>query len=283
MPRVSVVTVNYNAGPLLAEGVRQLLQAERDALEIIVVDNASADDSLSQLPNDARLRVIRNADNRGFAAACNQGAALAQGEYLLFLNPDCHMDVAALDRLQDTLARHPEAGMAGPLILNPDGSEQRGCRRHIPDPGRALAHLSGLARRHPERFPGFNATGHALPDAATPVEAISGACMLLPRPAFDLVGGWDEGYFLHAEDLDLCQRIHDAGLQILFEPKACISHRQGTCSRGRPIWVEWHKHRGMWRFYRKFQAAGRPTLLNGLVLSGIWLHFLARAAKKSVQ
>lgn len=275
---LSIVIVNYNAGPLLAEGLRSLLNSDHPAREILLIDNASSDDSLQHLPPDARLRVLRNPTNRGFAHACNQGAALAMGDYLLFLNPDCQMTDSALTKLLHT-CQTPNTGMAGPLILNPDGSEQRGCRRRIPDPKRAFHRLSGLHRLLPERFPDFNAQHAPLPAAPTPVEAISGACMMLPRTVFAEIGGWDDGYFLHAEDLDLCQRVQNAGYQILFDPHARIVHQQGSCSRGRPIWVEWQKHKGMWRFYKKFQASRNHPVFNAVIWLGIQSHFLLRGIR----
>lgn len=278
---ISVIVVNYNAGPLLADNIRRLRESRGVALDIIVVDNASTDKSPDFAADlkTADLRLLRNPANLGFARACNQGAAIARGEHLLFLNPDCAVAPDSLRILVDALRAHPEAGMAGPLIVNPDGSEQRGCRRNIPDPRRAFHRLTGLHRLHPERFPDFNQHHSALPDAPAPVEAISGACMLLPRKVFEDIGGWDAGYFLHAEDLDLCQRVRDAGRAILFVPQARVLHRQGTCSRRRPVFVEWHKHKGMWRFYRKFQAPRNPALFNAAIALAIALHFALRALR----
>jgi GT2 family glycosyltransferase len=279
---ISVVIVNFNAGALLADAVRRELASHLDhPIEVIVIDNDSTDDSLARLEaiGSGRLRLQRNDRNLGFATACNQGAKLAQGDHLLFLNPDCSVEPDTIAHALQALADHPQAAMAGALILNEDGSEQRGCRRNIPDPRRSLHRLTGLTRLFPKRFPDFNAVGTALPEAPTPVEAISGAFMLVRRDAFEAVGGWDEGYFLHCEDLDLCQRFRDHGYDILFVPAARAIHIQGTSSKGRPIRVEWHKHQGMWRFYRKFQAARNPAIFNGLVRLGIATHFVLKAAR----
>lgn len=279
---ISVVMVNFNAGELLAQNVRQALASHLEGpLEVIVVDNASSDDSLARLRPllGERVRLQANARNVGFAVACNQGARLATGSHLLFLNPDCAVAPEAIARARAALEAHPRAGMAGALIRNEDGSEQRGCRRDLPDPKRAIYRLSGLSRRFPDRFADFNAAGSAVPEGPTPVEAISGAFMLMRREAFDAVGGWDEGYFLHCEDLDLCQRFRDADLAVLFVPEAEATHLQGTSSRGRPMRVEWHKHRGMWRFYRKFQAPRNPGPFNALVRLGIAAHFLLKALR----
>lgn len=279
---VSVVMVNFNAGALLVENVRRALDSRLDRpLEVIVVDNASTDGSLAALQPllGDRLRLHVNARNGGFATACNQGARLASGTYLLFLNPDCAVAPEAIAHALAALETHPRAGMAGVLIRNEDGTEQPGCRRDMPDPKRAIFRLSGLSRRFPKRFPDFNAAGHALPDGPTPVEAISGAFMLVRRETFEAVGGWDEGYFLHCEDLDLCQRFRDAGHAVLFVPAGLATHARGASSRGRPMRVEWHKHSGMWRFYRKFQAPRNPAAFNALVRLGIAAHFVLKALR----
>lgn len=284
---ISVVVVNHNAGPALAGNLRLLAgswPAAREA-EIIVVDNASDDGSIKEVEEalaagpGPSLRVLRNRDNRGFAAACNQGAALASGDFLLFLNPDVAVEGRDIITVREALAADPEAGMTGLRLLNRDGSEQRGARRAIPDPRRALWHFSGLSRLFPHRFPDFNAREAPLPTGPVPVEAISGAFMLVRRSAMEAAGGWDEGFFLHCEDLDLCLRFGQAGYRILFVPGASAVHAQGACSRRRPIRVEWYKHRGMWRFYRKHQAPHQAPAMQALVVTGIALHFLLLAAR----
>jgi len=276
--RVCAVVVNYNAGPLLAE-LATSLAAQPDLSELIVVDNASSDGSLELLEaaqiRVMPLRVMKNARNRGFAVACNQGAALADGRHLLFINPDCRMAAGALARLTALLQSHPDMGMAGPLILNADGSEQRGCRRYLPDPRRALMRVLGLGKPDAAgRVAGFDLAGTPLPEGPAEVEAISGACMLVRSEAFEELDGWDEGYFLHCEDLDLCMRTRRAGFKVMFVPGAVVSHAQGVSSRRRPVFVLWHKHRGMWRYFSKFQRAASPLWLVALVWFGIWCRFL---------
>jgi GT2 family glycosyltransferase len=105
------------------------------------------------------------------------------------------------------------------------------------------------------------------------VEAVSGACMALPRSAFERLGGFDEAYFLHVEDLDLCRRVRDAGLRVAIAAAIRVVHAQGSSSRRRPVFVARHKHRGMWRYFRTFDPAARNPLLRGLVWCGLWTHF----------
>ncbi|MGE5625981.1 MAG: glycosyltransferase family 2 protein [Bacillota bacterium] len=272
MPQAAVtaVTVNYNAGPLLRGLVASLL-AEPGIARVVVVDNASRDGSL-EFPEiaDPRVSVIRNAANRGFGAACNQGASRAETPYLLFINPDCRLPPGALARLAAVLDGRPDAAMLGPLVLNVDGSEQRGCRRHLPDPRRALMRVLKLGGPDAKgRVAGYDLTGTPLPKGPEPVEAISGSCMLIRRGIFERLGGWDEGYFLHCEDLDLCMRLKRDGQLTLFVPDVAVTHVQGVSSRGRPLFVLWHKHRGMWRYFGKFQRASSPAWLTALVALGI--------------
>jgi GT2 family glycosyltransferase len=115
------------------------------------------------------------------------------------------------------------------------------------------------------------------------VEAISGACMLVHRRAMAAVGPWDEGYFLHCEDLDWCMRFRQKGYRIMFVPDARIMHALGVCGRARPIFVEWHKHKGMMRFYRKFFRHQYPGILMRLVALGVWMRFALSAGYYSVR
>ncbi len=277
MPVVSVVIVNYNAGILLTECVSAALA---QASEVIVVDNDSSDLSLEdchrQFASDPHLKIIRNEINRGFAAACNQGFAQSQSEFVLFLNPDCCLGEDALTKLLLPFQQNSEVGMVGGLLVNPDGSEQAGGRRSVPTPWRSFVRVFGLQRfskRWPQLFADFALHKLPLPDNPIEVEAISGACTLVKREAVDDVGLWDEGYFLHCEDLDWCMRFRKMGWKILFVPDAVVTHNKGGCSHSRPIFVEWHKHKGMIRFYRKFFRHQYPGVLMWLVVAGVWLRF----------
>lgn len=285
--RVTVIVVNYESGPCLRRCVEALRQAGAP-FEIIIVDNNSRDESLSGLGEFAGLLIIKNPMNVGFAAACNIGARHAQGEDLLFLNPDCEMAPDAIARLHAVLHSSDggRIGMVGGLLLNPDGSEQTGGRRAFPTPWRAFVRAVGLWRLRrvfPRWFADFSLEEQALPNEPVPVDAISGACMLVKREALEDVGLWDEGYFLHCEDLDWCMRFHQKGWKVLFVPDAKVTHVKGASSRSRPVFVEWHKHKGMLRFYRKFYRQQYPALLWPLVVLGVWLRFALVASYHTVR
>jgi GT2 family glycosyltransferase len=278
---ISVIVVNYNSGNKLQEAIQSVFDAFSNIEdELIIVDNASSDNSLALVKStfsDRETLVIQeNTQNLGFASACNIGAKKASGNYLLFLNPDCILLENTLIKLVKYLDEQAEIGMVGGLLINPDGTEQVGGRRLIPTPFRALVHvlkLSPLANRYPRLFVGFNLHKQPLPKEPIEVEAISGACILVKRKAVEDVGLWDEDYFLHCEDLDWCMRFGQKGWKIFFVPDAKIVHYQGACSRSRPVFVEWHKHKGMMHFYGKFFKHQYPGPLMWLVGMAVWMRF----------
>ncbi len=290
MSQVSVIIVNYNAGPLLKSTVKLLLNSPVVG-RIIVCDNHSQDNSINDIEllaaSRSRLICIRNMENLGFAKACNIGVeAVDNCKYLLFLNPDCLMKGNALETLLTFMKSSPETGMAGPLLFNPDGTEQLGGRRAIPTPWRSFVRafgLSKLSERYPRLFSDFLLHQQPLPDGPVEVEAISGSCMLVRREALFDVGLLDEGYFMHCEDLDWCMRFRQKGWKITFVPDARVEHHQGTCSKARPVFVEWHKHKGMMRFYRKFFRNQYPGVLMWIVSVGVWLRFGVLAIWHSVR
>lgn len=284
---ISTIIVNYNAGAGLVACIQSIID---QVDEVILVDNASRDNSValveSHFAADMHLKIIRNPANLGFAAACNIGARATHCPHWLFLNPDCICAEGSLAELYRVLTSSPTAGMVGGLLLNPDGSEQAGGRRLTPTPGRTLVSAFGLrrfARLWPQFLVDFNLHQQPRPTTPISVEAISGACMLVKPEAVAAVGLWDDQYFLHCEDLDWCLRFIRAGWDILFVPSAPITHVQGVCSKSRPLFVEWHKHKGMTRFYCKFFRKSYSKPLLWLVLIAIWSRFGIVAASGLVK
>lgn len=272
-----VVIVNYNTGAWLPRCVQAVAEsAGAGPIEVVVVDNASTDDSVERLcaalPVVTPVEVIRNTANTGYARACNQGAAQTHAETLVFLNPDCIVEANTLTVLRRALDEDSAAGLAGAMILDKDGSEQRAVRRRLPTPGRALSTLSGMERLG---VGGVNAASEPLAENPVEVEAVSGALLCLRRRAFDAVNGFDEDYFLHCEDLDLFARLQGAGWKVLLVPAARAMHGLGVSSASAPLKTWWHKHLGMHRFYRRHLAAEQSLLMRWLVPAGIWLRWVA--------
>jgi len=274
---VTAIVVNYNAGDLLLECVQSLL--DNRVTDVRVVDNASTDGSFERLRGrygrDAAVRTLANPANLGFGRAVNGLLPALERPLVLVINPDCRLEPGALAALTAALDTHPDAALAGPRVEDDRGRLEAACCRHFPTPRRALFTLSGLARLA-GTFPAL--AGVAVPGAAelrqtTPVEATSGACMLLRREAFRDVGGFDEAYALHCEDLDLMVRLRAAGWATLFVPAARAVHAKGVSSASRPLWVHRQKHRGMARFFRSHLASAHAFPVRLLVRLGIWAHW----------
>ena len=145
--KISVVIVNFNAGPGLVDAVRAAIV---DAHEVVIVDNASSDGSLEMLESifgdSPKMRIVRNPTNQGFAKACNRGVSIASADFVFFLNPDCELEPGAMACLLDAMQADAEVGMVGGLLLNPDGTEQAGGRRAVPTPWRSFVRAFGLGR-----------------------------------------------------------------------------------------------------------------------------------------
>lgn len=278
----AVVIVSYNAGDLLAKTVRSAWDAA--ASEIVVVDNASSDNSLAGIEAvDVRTKVIRNDRNLGFAKACNIGFEATEAPNVLFLNPDCEVKSETITKLLAILNSASDIGMVGPMLLNADGSEQAAGRRRLPTFGRGVARGIGFSRDLMAPELNFDADTSMSKSSAIPVEAISGSCMMVKRAAAEDVGPWDEGYFLHVEDLDYCKRFASQGWRIFYVRGAVAVHVKGASSHSRAVFVEWHKHLGMIRYYEKFLATAHPHVLRWLIKAGILARFSIQAVRLSFQ
>ncbi len=268
---IAVVVVTYRSAETIDDCLQRLRGADGVAA-IRVVDNQSDDDTLEIVQRhamaDGRVRFIANPDNPGFAVACNQGARDANGDaaWLGFVNPDCLVEVDTLSRLRALAQGHGDI-LLGADLIDEQGHRDGAARRRDPDFSAMLAGALGGTPAAKLELPIDDA------QALQPVEAISGALMLMPRALFTRIGGFDEGYRLHAEDLDLCRRAREAGATIAVANHIRVLHVRGVSSRSRPLFVEWHKHRGLWRYFRKFEAPRRSLGVSLGVFTAIWLRF----------
>jgi len=275
----SVIIVNFNGGALLVDSVASALSSNTP-VEVLVSDNASSDNSIHLLEerfgDDDRLQIILNNHNYGFSRANNIALEYTQGDYILFLNPDSVLATDTISRLEAVMQERPDAGMVGCRVMNPDGTEQKGCRRRVPTPWRTFVRVLGLSHftRSTEWLQGFDMSSEPLPTEPVQVDAISGSLMLVRRSSLDEIGPLDEGYFLHCEDLDWCMRFNQQGHKVLFVPDVEVTHDQGFSSRQRPVRVMWYMHKGMMRFYRKFFLNRYPLPLAIVVAAGVWFRFV---------
>jgi N-acetylglucosaminyl-diphospho-decaprenol L-rhamnosyltransferase len=276
----SVVVVTADSGDGIVDCVERVLHSTA-AVEMIVVDNASSDGSIERLAShfgkNPQIRILYNDRNLGFGAGCNRGAAVARGDAVLLLNPDCSIETDTIARLRVVLAADRGIGLVGAQQIDAQGQVDAASRRRDPLLGRALATTFGLSRfaAHCPKLAGVEMLACAENAAIEQVDAVSGATMLLPRNVFEQIGGFDEGYFLHCEDLDLCRRVRDAGFRVVCANDVRVVHGKGGSSRHRPVFVAWHKRRGMWRWFTKFDPAARNPVLRAVVWCGIWTAFAA--------
>jgi N-acetylglucosaminyl-diphospho-decaprenol L-rhamnosyltransferase len=226
MVQTDVVIVSYRSRDRLRSAVAPL--AGLDDVEVIVVDNASGDDSLGAVEGISGVRTIQLPDNRGFAAGCNAGWRAGSAPYVLFLNPDARIEPASVRALVSALEHDPNLGAAGPKILEADGTLDWSQRR-FPRLRSTYAHALFLNRV----LRGSPWTSELVQDAddyARPgsPDWVSGACIVVRRSVLEELGGWDEGFFMYCEDKDLCARIRDAGHDIRFSPEAVAVHAGGA-------------------------------------------------------
>ncbi len=272
---IAVVVVAYNSEETLDECLSRL-RAAHGVDEIRVIDNASRDAGMDIVQRhalaDPRLRFIANPDNPGFAVACNQGAAASTAPWLAFVNPDCFIETDTLARLRDAAATLGDA-LVGGVLRGEDGTLDAAARRRDPDFA-AMLRSRGARELSIQRDPA---------SSLQPVDAVSGALMLLPRALFARIGGFDEGYRLHAEDLDLCRRVRQSGGVVAIANEVEVLHVRGVSSRARPLFVEWHKHRGLWRYFRKFEASRCGRITRAAVFSMIWGRFPLAALRAALR
>jgi GT2 family glycosyltransferase len=250
---LSVIIVSWNVRELLARCLEALYATVRTlSFEVIIVDNASVDGSAAMVGERfPEVILIANADNLGFGRANNQGAAIARGRHLLLLNPDAFVHQGTVERLVAFLDTNPDAGAAGPKLLNEDGTLQRSVTS-FPTVLTELWTTLGLDRafpRHPV-FGHYKLTHWAMDDLR-PVDALMGACLLVRREVVEHTGLFDEQFFMYSEEVDLCYRIQGAGWRNYFLPDVQATHIWGGSSRRVPTATFLRLFRSRVQFFRK--------------------------------
>ena len=253
---ISAILVNYNDARHL-EACLGALTAEligRDS-EIIVVDNASEDGSLSLLSSRfPAVKTVANAANEGFARANNRGVRESAGDVLLFLNTDTVIQPGALSRLLETLASAPEIGACGPALFRRDGSFQVSF-------GRPVSFFGQMIQK--SVLNPFQTRALKRPKTRKPRRTawLSAACLLFRRPAFEQAGGFDERFFIYFEDIDLCRRATQAGWQLIFDPAARVLHEGGATTTPRPKTSRFEYRRSQLLYYQKHASPFSRVLL----------------------
>jgi len=266
-PRIAAIVVSFHTGDVLFEGLAAL-EADEDIAEIVVVNNGNPADALARLEAlakvSAKLKVVGEGVNRGFAAGVNLGARTSAADRFLIINPDAILQSGSVVALESAITNAAEPAIVGGRIFGEDGREQHGARRRRLTMRSAAASFlgAGWLRAINPGFVGINRNDEPSPAGPVPMDAVSGALMYMTRQGFERLGGFDEGYFLHVEDLDICRRAEADGGAVIYTPFASALHH-GATSDVTSLFVEKHKAAGFNRYFRKFadsrgeQAAAR--------------------------
>ncbi|MBU1651281.1 glycosyltransferase family 2 protein, partial [bacterium] len=280
---ITVVIVNYNVRPFLNHCLQSVLRAGDDLnLEVIVVDNASSDESAEMVAqNYPEVVLLVNQENVGFAKANNQAFRIARGEAVLILNPDSFVQTDTLRTLFKHLREVKDIGAIGPKILLPDGRFEPRSMRGFPTPWAAFSYLSGLAALFP-RSAFFNQylPTHLDREQRQEVDALSGCCMMVRRDLLVELQGFDEDYFMYGEDLDLCYRIQKRGHKIIYEPSTRIVHFKGESTRRSNIDRKFHFRKAMRLFVDKNLTGNVSRIATTVINVGFWFQEAERRILK---
>jgi GT2 family glycosyltransferase len=248
MTNLSIIIVNWNTKDFLLQSLESIAGIiENVQAEVIVVDNGSSDGSLIAVRERFPIfALIQNERNYGFAKAVNQGFQKASGNYLFLLNPDTRVKEGAIETLMAFMDAHPEAGVAGAQLLNPNGSKQNSIA-NFPSLATELLNKSLLRWLFPDRFPGKERTY----SGPIEVDSVIGACMMVRREAIEEVGLLDEDYFLFLEETDWCYRMKKAGWKVYHVPQAEVIHFQGKSAEKDKKRAKIEYYRSRYHFFKK--------------------------------
>jgi N-acetylglucosaminyl-diphospho-decaprenol L-rhamnosyltransferase len=268
-PQLSVIIVTYNSSRDLPACLDSLQRhATGIEYEVVVPDNASTDRT-PELVADRYpwVQLLARARNDGLSAAINEGVAASSGEYIAVLNPDTRIESDVLAPLAQYLREHTDVGIVAPKLLNEDGTIQFSCRA-FPGYGTVLFNRYSLITKLLPR--NRLSSRYLMSDfdhsTTRDVDWVSGAALMMPRRVFDEVGGWDSGFFMFNEDVDLCRRVHDAGYRVVYKPDVAMYHQIGVTKSTSPRMVI-ERHRSIWRYYTKHMRGGR--LRDAVTAAGI--------------
>lgn len=273
---LSIVIVNYNTKALTEQTVNSVIATTNGIdYEIIVVDNSSNTREYYN-SSDSRVKVLSKVENRGFGYACNIGANITIGRYVLFLNSDTIMQKDTLKGAVDYMDKHRDVGCLGIKTLLRDGTFDHGCKRGFPTPFNSLCYVLKLDKIFPKvkKFGGYT-LNYLSQNETNEVDSVSGAFMLIPKSVIGKVGLFDESIFMYGEDIDLCYRIKMAGFKVVYYADVWMTHLKGQSGlhTKSPVVIK-HFHDGIKRFYDMYYKDKHNFIVTFLMHSAINLRYI---------
>ena len=268
---LSVVIVNYQTFELTKNTINSILEYNYPfSVEILVVDNASTDDSLSRLKDyfGSKVKFIASAENNGFAAGNNQALRIADGRYQLLLNSDTVVWQDTLEDIYNYMEKHEDVGACGCRVLLENGELDKACKRSFPNVKNSFFRLFHI----PTKSSNDNYNLTDLPDDEVyEIDCLTGAFMFMRKDALDDAGLLDETFFMYGEDIDLCYRIKKVGWKIIYYGKSKITHLKGASSKKQKSKLIYEFYRAMYIYYKKHHASESIFIVNWVVYFGIAL------------
>lgn len=266
----SIIVVNYQTYHLTKDTINSIIDKFHSfSYEIIVVDNASKDDSLANLQKDFKDKVkfIASKENNGFAAGNNLAIEKAKGRYVLLLNSDTVVLDDSLDKIYKYMEENVDVGATGCQVILESGELDKACRRSFPNPQNAFYRLFHIPTKNKKDNYNLDELDD---DGIYEIDCLTGAFMFIRKTALkDIGGGLDETFFMYGEDIDLCYRIKKAGWKIVYFGKSKIIHYKGASSKKQKSKLIYEFYRAMYIYYKKHLAKINPFFINGLVYLGI--------------
>jgi hypothetical protein len=268
---LSVVIVNYQTFELTKNTINSIFEYDYPfSVEVIVVDNASSDDSLSKLQDyfKDKVKFIASAENNGFAAGNNQALRVAKGRYVLLLNSDTIVWENTLENIYDYMENHPDVGASGCRVLLENGELDKACKRSFPNVKNSFFRLFHI----PTNSDNDDYNLDNLPDDEIyEIDCLTGAFMFIRKEALDEAGFLDETFFMYGEDIDLCYRIKNSGWKIIYYGESKITHLKGASSKKQKSKLIYEFYRAMYIYYKKHHASESSFIVNIVVYIGIFV------------
>ena len=267
---LTLILISWNTSKELKSCLYSVRDAINDAVQVIVVDNASGDDTVEMIHSEFPwVHLIANKTNYGFGKGCNIGLRESLGRYIFFLNPDSAIEKESLKSIVEFGDSHPEAGILGIKVMNPNGTLQYSCR-HFPTVAAGLFRNSILGKFFPKNpytrdylMVDWN---HNQPQE---VDWVSGCALVIRKETIEELGGFDERFFMYCEDVDLAYRAKQKNWKVMYFPGAVSIHSRSKSSDKSPNHMIFEFHKSMYRFFKKHYAPNSSIIIRLLVPLGL--------------